>query len=229
MSFLNDDNLKRVWFPFYPRATWARRVDKYGKVAVSKKILIPIGVQELEIDKVIESKTKKGGRKVEIHIYRKPYQVYDYDCGYPVSGEESPKSSFDHIVCTHVKAFRPMGHLNSEWYHHFSMCLGDKDLDTMLTWKGKQFKGVIAHHQEYVQNFGVDKINEWGEKVVYWQPKILSVHRIDDNVVINDYFRLFKPIRYDPIAEGKDLKYHRLFEKNTSNITGGDKEDIIPF
>lgn len=220
MAFLNGDNLKKVWYPFYPRVTWVRGKETNGKPALAKKNIIPIGVHELEIKHVKDVKTKKGTRKLELYIYCKPYEIYDYD---------NDTCSFDYIICSHVKSFKPMGKLKSEWYHRWSMCLGDKDLDEMAKWKGKKFKGVILHEQEHVRVNGQIKINEFGEEVIFWQPKILSVHRIDANVIIDDYFKLFRPIRYDPIEEMKMERHKQLFTRKTEEVTGGDKEDIIPF
>jgi hypothetical protein len=109
------------------------------------------------------------------------------------------------------------------------MCLGDKDLDEMVNWKGKKFKGVILHEQEYVLVNGQKKINEFGEPIIFWQPKILSVHRIDADVVIDDYFKLFRPINYDPVEELKMEKHKQLFTRKTEDVTGGDLEINIPF
>jgi hypothetical protein len=220
MAFLNDDNLKKVWYPFYPRVTWVRGKETNGKPAITKKNIIPIGVHELEIKHVKDVKTKKGTRKLELYIYCKPYEIYDYDVD---------TCSFDYLVCTHVKSYRPQGNINSEWYHRWSMCLGDSDLDKMANWKGKKFKGVILHEQEYVLVNGQKKINEFGEPIIFWQPKILSVHRIDADVVIDDYFKLFRPINYDPVEELKMEKHKQLFTRKTEDVTGGDLEKEIPF
>lgn len=219
MAFLNGDNLKKVWFPFYPRVTWVRTGDRL-KPNLSKKNIIPIGVHELEIKHVKDVKTKKGNRKVELYIYKQPDYFLDTD---------AEKCSFDYIVCSHVKSFRPQGNIKSEWYHRLTMCLGDKDLDTMIGWKGKKFKAVILHAQEYVDDYGKVKINEFGEEVVYWQPRILSVHRIEDDIQVKDWFALFRPIRYDPVEEMQMEKHKQLFMKKTNEVTGGDKDDNIPF
>jgi hypothetical protein len=220
MAFLNGDNLKYIWYPFYPRVTWVRGKVTNGKPAITKKNIIPIGVHDLEIKHVKDVKTKKGTRKVELYIYCPPYQIYDYD---------NDTCSFDYIVCTHVKSYRPQGKLNSEWYKIWSMCLSDSDLDKMLTWEKKKFRAVIAHVQENVKVNGVNKINEFGEEVVFWQPKIISVHKLTEEVKVDDYFKLFKPVRYDPIEELRSEKHIQLFFRNTDAVTGGAKEELIPF
>jgi hypothetical protein len=226
MAFLNGDNLKRIWYPFYPRVTWVRSgIGITGKPNITKKNIIPIGVHELEIAKVKDLKTKKGWRKVELWLYCKPYQVYDYDVS---DLSHTNKSSFDYIICTHVLAHNPMGIMKNEWFKTWTMCLGASDLDKMLTWEGKKFKAVIMHIQEKVKENGAYKMNELGEEVVYWQPKVLSVHKLDEDVKF-DYNNLFRPIRYDPIEDCKTERHVQLFQLNTAAITHGEKEDIIPF
>lgn len=231
MAFLNDDNLKHIWYPFYPRATWHRTTK-----SISKKSLIPIGVHELEIKSVVEQKTKKGGRKVELHIYKEPdfFREEDNDKKSP---DESGKCSYDTIRCTHVPSYRPQGKLGNEWYKHFTMCLSNKDLDTMMTWDGqkKRFIGVVMHRQEHVQELKngiyVNKVGVFDEPVVYWETILLSVHKLGEEVKINNYYDLFKPIRYDPMEDAKGETSRLMLMHNLAMVTGKNAEnsDEIPF
>lgn len=222
MSFLNGNNLKQIWYPFYPRTTWHRSASG----SVVRKAIIPIGVHELEIKKIVDSKSKKGWRKLELHMYKAPDYFRD---------DDSEKCSFDTIVCTHCPTYHPQGKLTSEWYKRWTMSLSNSDLDKMLTWEKKRFKAVIMHRQEHVQEVydGVrkPKIGIQGEDVIYWQPIILSVHRLDEDVQIKNWFDLFRPIRYDPIEESKQTVFHEMLAKNYHMVTGKEKidEDEIPF
>lgn len=99
------------------------------------KLLVPIGWNNLTI-RTKEGTTRNGKRMVKLLMYIKPTdRMYGYRMG--------QRQSFRPITCIHMEGEGDI----STWYTPFST-MPKAELDRLLTFQGKVFKGLVRHVQK---------------------------------------------------------------------------------
>lgn len=140
-----------------------------------KKLLVPIGENELKLKDVVKKKTKTGGLMYEVKLWKPPGDL-----------------PYKHISCYHIIGSRGSG----VWYSSFTTNQSERTMIELKKKKGSWFKALISHKLEYFvkdgQRLKHERGRKYGEDIIVRKPEILRVCSMDDDIGYYDYFDLIK-------------------------------------
>lgn len=148
----------------------------------AKKFAVPIGLRELTIKSILERETKNGKRLVEMRFYYAPSEE--------MYGEEVLKIINENkISFAPIKSYHVEGRGDAQSFYKRFSTMNTSALDSLHSFKGKKFKGLVKHVANDSMRNGYQLRTEEGWRQKFWTQEVIAVTNVE-NCIPFDYFDL---------------------------------------
>jgi hypothetical protein len=148
---------------------------------VSGKYHIPIGLNELKLNKVEKRPTKRKGLYMYVvELYKKPLEVKN----------RQNKLSFKPIRCHHILTSRTDGNFNRSWYRPFTNNLREEDFEWLKGKTGQTFNALVKQREEHVRLQDRER-EDVTRNVMVVKSEVVGVYPVGTEVEFN-YLKLYE-------------------------------------